>query len=223
MVHAIPHKPSPVFVMQSYNVNHITSSPHYQQSNGLAEKYVQIVKSLFYKAKEEGRDFYKYLMMYHNTPLTGIMKSPLQILQGRNARSDLPISNAARKQLGIQPEVVKNNDRHAVLPMHDLHVGQDVMYQDSTSKHWYPAVIQSLCSEPRSYKILTRDGIVYRTTQSHLKPFTAQNKNSQSSKCVSPSVAKSTPMWPVKQTECKKSSTVNNDIQVQTSRPKRNS
>ena len=33
-------------VMQSYNVNHITSSPHYPQSNSLAEKYFQIVKSL---------------------------------------------------------------------------------------------------------------------------------------------------------------------------------
>ena len=74
------------------------------------------------------------------------MKSPIQILQGRSARSDLPMSNAAWKQLGIQPEVVRNNDKHAVLPTHDLHVGQYVMYQDSARKHWYPAVIQSLCS-----------------------------------------------------------------------------
>ena len=28
----------------------------------------------------------------------------MQILQGRNARSDFPMSNAARKQLDIQPE-----------------------------------------------------------------------------------------------------------------------
>ena len=58
-----------ISVMQSYNVNHITSSLHYPQSNGLAEKYVQIVKSLFYKAKEEGKDFYKCFMIYCNTPL----------------------------------------------------------------------------------------------------------------------------------------------------------
>ena len=101
-------------------------------------------------------------------------------------RSGLPMSNAARKQLGIQPEVIRNSDKHAVLPTHDLNVGQHVMFQDSISKHWYPAVIRSLCPEPRRYKILTRDGIVYRKTQSHLNPFLPQNKNSQSSKCVSP-------------------------------------
>ena len=56
-------------VMQSHSVSHITSSLHYSELNGLAEKYVQIVKSLFYKAKEEGKEFYKCLMIYHNTPL----------------------------------------------------------------------------------------------------------------------------------------------------------
>ena len=75
---------------------------------------------------------------------------------------------------------------HAVLPMHDLHVVQDVMYQDSASKCWYPVVIESLYPEPRSYKITTRDGITYRKTQFHLKPYTLQNKNLQSNH-----------MWPV--------------------------
>ena len=87
-------------VMNAYYVNHITSSPHYPQSNGLAEKYVQIVKSLFYKAKEEGKDLLKCLMIYHNTSLSGSLQSLMQILQNRCARSDLPISNAARQQLG---------------------------------------------------------------------------------------------------------------------------
>ena len=83
----------------------------------------------------------------------------MHILQSRNARSDLPMSNAARKQIGIQPEVIRNSDKHVVLPRHDLHVDQHVMYQDSTSKCWYPAVIESLCPEPRSYKITIRDGV----------------------------------------------------------------
>ena len=56
-------------IMQLFSVNHITNSLHWPQSNGLAEKCVQIVKCLFNKAKEEGKDFYKCLMIYHNNPL----------------------------------------------------------------------------------------------------------------------------------------------------------
>ena len=57
-------------LMTDYSVNHITSSPHYPQVNSLAEKYVQIVKNLFYKAQEESTDFYKSLMIYRKTPLS---------------------------------------------------------------------------------------------------------------------------------------------------------
>ena len=42
--------------MQQKGVNHILVSPHHPQSNGMAEKYVGIVKQLFLKAREEGKD-----------------------------------------------------------------------------------------------------------------------------------------------------------------------
>ena len=84
-------------IMQVFSVNHITSSQHYPQSSGLVEKYVHIVKGLCNKGKEECKDLYKCLMIYHNTPLTGSMQLPTQILQGRSVRSALPMSNAARK------------------------------------------------------------------------------------------------------------------------------
>ena len=85
-------------LMQKYSVNHITSSLHYPQSNGLAEKFVEIVKNMFYKAKEEGTDLYKSLMIYCNTPLSSKLQSPMQMLQSRFTRSQLPMSNAARRQ-----------------------------------------------------------------------------------------------------------------------------
>ena len=97
--------------MKEYGVNHITSSPHYLQSNVLAEKFVQIVKNLFYKAKEEGKDMFKCLMISCNTPLTSILQSPMQILQCRSAWSDLPMSNAARKLLGLDPECLEASTR----------------------------------------------------------------------------------------------------------------
>ena len=72
-------------LMSKYAVNHITSSPHYPQSNGLEEKFVQIVKNLFHKVEEEGADINKYLMIYCNTPLASTSKSPMQMLQQRSA------------------------------------------------------------------------------------------------------------------------------------------
>ena len=110
-------------LMKDYNVNHITSSPHYPQSNGLAEKYVLIVKNLFYKAKEEGKDLYKCLM-YHNTPLSNSLSSPMQILTSSSARSSLPMSHAARKQKGLDCENLRTHCKNEHLPMHDLHLHQ---------------------------------------------------------------------------------------------------
>ena len=83
-------------LMTEYNVNHITSLPHYPQSNGLAEKYVRIVKNLFHKTKEEGQDLYKCLMTYRNTPLSSALQSPMQMLSNRITRSNLPLSAAVK-------------------------------------------------------------------------------------------------------------------------------
>ena len=64
--------------MQEYHVNRIISSPHYPLSNGLAEKFVQIVKNLFHKAREEAADLFKILMIYRNTPLASTLQSHLR-------------------------------------------------------------------------------------------------------------------------------------------------
>ena len=88
-------------VMNAYHVNHIKNSPQYPQSNGLAEKYVLIVKSLFCKAKEEGKDIFKCLVIYCNTPLSSSLQSLMQVLQNRCAGSDLPMYNVTRQQLGL--------------------------------------------------------------------------------------------------------------------------
>ena len=103
----------------------------YNQSNGLAEKFVQIVKNLFHKAKEDGTDLFKSLIIYCNTPLSSNLQSPLQMLQNRTARSQLPMSHAARKQLGLGSDQLSVKNKNAQLPLHDLCVGQDIMFQDS--------------------------------------------------------------------------------------------
>ena len=136
-------------LMLNMSVNHITSSPHYPQSNGLAEKYVQIVKNLFVKAHKEGTDYQKALMIYRNTPLDDNLLSPMQLLQGRTVRSDLPMSHAAKVKYGLAsghslPAPVKVQDKNERAQTHDYKLNQDVMYLDPTSKKWFPATIVHL-------------------------------------------------------------------------------
>ena len=128
-------------LMTEHSVNHITSSPHYSQSNGLAEKYVQIVKNLFHKAKEEGQDLHKCLMVYRNTPLSSTLQSPMQMLSNRITRSNLPLLTAAKLQMGLCINHPTAEQKNHHLPTHDLCVNQMVMYQDATTKKWCPATI----------------------------------------------------------------------------------
>ena len=107
------------------------------------------------------------------------MQSPMQILQNRAARSQLPMSNSARRQLGLETEKLRIKMKNENLPSRDLHLGQDVMRQDPASKRWSPAVITRLCKEPRSYQVTTRDNVTYRKMQAHPKPYKPEVKSAQ--------------------------------------------
>ena len=72
----------------------------------------------------------------------------MQLLASRSARSNLPIQNAARKQLGLDCEDLRTKYKNEHLPSHDLHLNQVVMYQDPTNKRWFLATITKLCQEP---------------------------------------------------------------------------
>ena len=77
----------------------------------------------------------------------------MQMLQQRSARLPLPMSNVARRKLGIVGE--QQSSKNQQLPSHDFHIGQDVMCQSPITKRWFPAIIKALCPEPRSYQIET--------------------------------------------------------------------
>ena len=157
-------------LIADYSVNHITSSPHYPQSNGLIEKYVQIVKNLFYKAQEEGTDLYKSLMIYRNTLLSNRLQSPMQILQSQTARIQLPMSNVARTQQGLGSEQLRMNSKNEHLPTHDLHIGQSVMYLNPVNRRWYPAIITNfakILEVTRSEQKMVSSTEKHRSTQNH--------------------------------------------------------
>ncbi len=73
-----------------YNFVPVTSSPYHLKSNGLAEKYVQVVKRIFEKAKLDRQDPLLGRLEYRSTPLD-VGYSRTELLQGRLLRSVMPI------------------------------------------------------------------------------------------------------------------------------------
>jgi hypothetical protein len=71
-------------------VSHVTSSPFYPESNGLAERSVQTVKAAFIKSMEDGRTLQDTLRAIRSTPVGGGLPSPSVLLQSRNLRGSLP-------------------------------------------------------------------------------------------------------------------------------------
>ena len=71
-----------------YNFHHVTSSPHYPQSNGLAERAIQTVKKLL---KESDNPFMA-LLNYGTTPFPWCNLGPAELLMGRRLHSNLPLS-----------------------------------------------------------------------------------------------------------------------------------
>ena len=164
-------------VMNAYHVNHITKiTPLSAILIDWLKSMSKLSRDYFTKPRKREKIFLNAWWSTTIHPLVAACSHQCKILQSRSARSNLPISNAARQQLGLQSERLRNVNKNEHVPSHDLHIGQDVMYQDATNKQWYPATITIQCAQPRIYNITTREGVTYRKTQTHLKPYQLQSK-----------------------------------------------
>ena len=68
------------FFMQNWLIEHRTSSPHYPQSNGLAESMVKVSKNLIEKAVRQDLPWNQLLLDYRCTPISSEIPSPAEIL-----------------------------------------------------------------------------------------------------------------------------------------------
>ena len=89
-----------------WNFKHVTSSPEYPQSNGLAENAVKQVKRLLEKSKRDGSDFYMNLLNLRNVPRDDTLGSPTQRLVSRVTRTPIPISKKLLKPTVLKTTVV---------------------------------------------------------------------------------------------------------------------
>jgi len=162
-----------------WDFHHVTSSPAYPQSNGLAEKTVQTVKNIMTRSKADGRKPLFAILEYRNTPVDNLA-SPAQLLMGRRLQSILPSAPrhlepatvdpatviARRKQL--QAKQKQYYDRSA-RPQEALTSGDKVYFQPSKGEKWIPACVTAKAGTPRSYILKTDNGQTYRRNRRFIK------------------------------------------------------
>ena len=184
-----------------YHFQHVTSSPRYPQSNGLAERTVKTVKALLTRSL----DPQLALLNYRATPLPWCSISPAELLFGRKIATDLPqpdgqlspdwpyLANFRQADSAHKSKQQADfNRRHRTRPLPELTPGTSVWIR--TGRQLEPGKVITKANAPRSYIVETAVGRK-RRNRHHLAPRlqNCQNTNNENfkfdtsvSKTVSP-------------------------------------
>ena len=161
-----------------WNVQHITSSPHYPQSNGFIESMVKTVKKTLRRAHKSHMDPQMALLCLRTTPVSSTLPSPMEMLMGRKAKSNLPVSirNTLNDRDSIHQALLQrqatqaaNYNSHAGPQLANLYIGQGVRVQDHLDGTWTVAKVIEKCDEPRSFVVETPNGSRIRRNRRHIR------------------------------------------------------
>ncbi|UYV67105.1 hypothetical protein LAZ67_4003902, partial [Cordylochernes scorpioides] len=157
---------------RQYGFTHVTSSPRFPQSNGMAEAGVKIAKLLLKK----NQDLSLGLLEYRSTPLENGY-SPAELLMGRKLRTTLPIapdnlnpklvdSQTLKRKEGRRRKDMKSryDRRCGATDMEELSEGDTVWITDMRT--W--GIVKKKVSTPRSYMVDTPVGTL-RRNRFHLR------------------------------------------------------
>ena len=156
--------------------DHVTSSPHYPQSNGHIERHIQTVKRMLKKIGPRS-DIQMALLVLRATPIDSHLPSPAELLYGRRVVSNLPvaISNASGSRCA------STNDRPLPRCTMTPEESRTFLYshEDRSSTHathrWEPAGIVNACLQPRSYDVESTSGRILRRNRRDIRETTEQH------------------------------------------------
>ena len=158
-----------------YQVDHITSSPHYPQSNEFAEALAGIAKKLMEKSVKEGQPWNYGLFQYRTTPISSTLPSPLEMLTGRRPHSSLaqlPSSIGKNMETSrIHQELLRRQaNKNTSTGAMDSEPGQPVFVKEVNGNVWRTATVDQPAAEPDSYWVRFPDNSILRRTRSMIKP-----------------------------------------------------
>lgn len=209
---------------KEWQFKHIVSSPTHSQSNGMAERHVQVAKNLIKKSIESNKDIHLALLQLRNTPIFGT-HSPCEILMSRAARNPLlpyknnklkpHVINQRQYQMHLQNNQYKQakyyNRRKNTKQLSVLKENTRVFIQLKPGTIWYPGTIIKRLSD-RRYKVSVDNKGIFDRNRKYLRPSSLKLNNEI--KCSS----KKQVTWSSKLiSEKKEESTCNNYDQVSSS------
>lgn len=176
---------------QEWDINIVTSSPHYAQSNGLAEKAVGIVKNMMKKCI----DFNRVLVAiynYNNTPLADIDLSPSQLLNNRRMRTKIIMKDSLLKpkinhnlgeKFDRKQQKTKFYYNRNAYEREDFDLNQKVWVQ-LPNNTWSKGLIVNKCSEPRSYEVCMDNNRILRRNSKFLRVDKSVSNQINHQKCI---------------------------------------
>ena len=160
--------------LEFYKIHHITSSPHYPQSNGFTEALVGISKKLMEKSIKDGKLWNYGLLEYRVTPIAGNLPSPLEALTGCRLKNSFPqIPSSIGKSVEsskIHQELIRRQPSTSSHYSMELKPGQPVFVKEVHGNVWKTGVIDQPAKEPESFWIKFPDNSILRRTRSMIKP-----------------------------------------------------
>ena len=166
-----------------YHFQHVTSSPRYPQSNGLAERTVKTVKALLTGNSNPQLP----LLNYRATPLPWCSISPAELLFGCKIATNLPqtdgqlspdwlyLTNLRQADSAHKSkQQVDFNRRHRTRPLPELTPSTSVWVR--TGKQLEPGRVITKANAPRSYIVETATGRKHRNRH-HLAPRLQSTNN----------------------------------------------
>lgn len=162
---------------REWGFDHQTSSPHFPRANGLAERFVQVAKTMLKKCSEDGSDIHLALLHMRNTPRSNSIPSPNERLMGRLVRSNMPMTlEALKPRVAINVQQLLERERETQKTYADRGAKEPsqfteqekILIQDQASRNWTPGVVARQLDEDRSYLVTDGNRTVRRNAH-HLR------------------------------------------------------
>ena len=142
-----------------FEVKHTTSSPHYHEGNGRAERAIQSVKQMLKKSKNV-MDFTLALLTYHDTPISDCLPCPAELLFNRRTNSRLaPIHQNINLNDQQRTDLLRKRSKHIEKDSEQMiyEPGQSVWFTEDHSSEWKSGFIESKDSQPHSYWVISEN------------------------------------------------------------------